>query len=342
MLIYFELFSLTYFIMNKSSYIPNTNKNNIKNSKLFKFKFIKQNLINNIFKAIKKNLTHTNSIYITGKARFGNFLIAINNAIIACELLNCKKIIIQNNKYLFINHRIFYPKYNITIQPNQTFMDNDSIILNNWFFYFFKIHCFGYVNRLNILKDEILNNLPKIKIHRDDLYIYIRSGDVFSTHNKWIYLYPQPPLCFYENILKTFNFRLVNIISEDNFNPVIPILLKKYSFIKFNRYSIKNDIAYLANSFNLVSAMSSFLISIIKLNDKIQFLWEYDFYTLPEKYKHLHHSVYSYAYNYTIYKMEPSLKYQKFMYPWNNTKEQIEMMIKEKCKKHFTIIKPRI
>ena len=44
MLIYFELFSLIYFIMNKSSYISNTNTNNIKNSTLFKF--IKQNLIN--------------------------------------------------------------------------------------------------------------------------------------------------------------------------------------------------------------------------------------------------------------------------------------------------------
>jgi hypothetical protein len=101
MLIYFELFSLIYFILNKSSYIPNTNTNNIKNSTLFKL--IKQNLINSIFKVIKKNLTHVNTIYITGKARFGNFLIAINNAIIACELLDCKKIIIQYNKCLFIN-----------------------------------------------------------------------------------------------------------------------------------------------------------------------------------------------------------------------------------------------
>ena len=199
MLVYFEFFSLIYFIMNKSKYIPNTNINYIKNSKIFKI--AKQNLINNIYIAIKKNLTRVNSIYITGKARFGNFLISINNAIIACELLDCKKIIIQNNKNLFINDIIFYHKYNITIQPNQTFIDNDFIILNNWFFYFFKINCFGDVNRLNILKDEILNNLPKIKIHRDDLFIYIRSGDIFSTHNKWIFLYPQPPLCFYENII---------------------------------------------------------------------------------------------------------------------------------------------
>ena len=175
---------------------------------------------NNIYIAIKKNLTRVNSIYITGKARFGNFLISINNAIIACELLDCKKIIIQNNKNLFINDIIFYHKYNITIQPNQTFIDNDFIILNNWFFYFFKINCFGDVNRLNILKDEILNNLPKIKIHRDDLFIYIRSGDIFSTHNKWIFLYPQPPLCFYENII-FLNF--VVIVWENVKNHVIRI-----------------------------------------------------------------------------------------------------------------------
>ena len=53
-----------------------------------------------------------------------------------------------------MNHTIFYPKYNITIQPNQSFFDNDSLILNNWFFYGFKIHL-GYINRLIILKDEI-------------------------------------------------------------------------------------------------------------------------------------------------------------------------------------------
>lgn len=42
--------------------------------------------------------------------------------------------------------------------------------------------------------DEVLNNIPKYKANPDDLYIYIRSGDIFinQTHP----LYSQPPLFF--------------------------------------------------------------------------------------------------------------------------------------------------
>ena len=56
----------------------------------------------------------------------------------------------------------------------------------------------------------------------------------------------------------------------------------------------------------------------------------------------MHPLVYSFSYNYIIYKMDASLKYKKFMFPWINSKEQNEMMINEKCKDYFTIIKPRI
>ena len=69
-------------------------------------------------------------------------------------------------------------------------------------------------------------------------------------------------------------------------NPVIPILLKEYRYIKYKRHGIKYDISYLVNSFNIVSGKSSFLISIIKLNDNLKYLWEYDFYKLSERYYH--------------------------------------------------------
>ena len=57
----------------------------------------------------------------------------------------------------------------------------------------------------------------------------------------------------------------------------------QYSFIKYKKNNIKYDMAYLTNSFNIVSAKSSFLVSIIKLNDNLQYLWEYDFYKLSER-----------------------------------------------------------
>ena len=270
---------------------------------------------------------------IKGSGRLGNFFICINNAIIFCELFGCKKIIIENNNIIFINHTIFDPKYNITIEPNQEIncIVNNCLILRNWFFFHLDFKYIGNINRLYILKKEVINNLPHVKSHKNDLFIYIRSGDIFGRYKKTISTYAQPPLCFYQNILKNFKFRNTYIISEDKLNPVIPNLLKEYSFLKYRKNKLKHDIAYIANSYNIVSAKSSLLISIIKLNDNLKFLWEYDLYLLSEKYLHLHHSVYSFSYNYTIYKMDPSSSYEKLMNPWINSKEQREMMIKEKC-----------
>ena len=306
-------------------------------------KSLKQYLVNELFKKTKKKLTHVDNLYITGERRLGNYLICINNAIVSCELLNCKRLIIKRNNVLFINHTIFDQKYNFIIQPKQTFSysDKNSLIIDGWFFFYLNFTCLGNSNRLIILKEEILNNLPKLMIHNDDLCIYIRSGDIFSTFKASIYSYSQPPLCFYQNILNNFNFKQVNIISENKLNPVIPILLNNYSFIKYKKKHLKYDVSYLAKSFNIVSAKSSFLTSIIKLNDNLQYLWEYDSCSLTEKYRFIHYSVQRFPYNYTIYKMKPSLRYQKLMFPWNNSKQQRELMIKDKCLNPFEIIMPR-
>ena len=328
--------------MNIISEPPYNSYNYFNNSKYINN--LKKNAFNYIYKKKRINITHINIFYIKGSVRLGNFFISINNAMIFCELFACKKIIIENNNNIFINHTIFDPKYNITIEPNHTIncRVSNCLILKNLFFLRLNFKYIRNINRLNILKKEIINNLPHVKSNKNDLLIYIRSGDIFGRYKKSISTYPQPPLCFYQNILKNFKFRNIYIISEDKLNPVIPNLLKEYSFLKYRKNNLKYDIAYLANSYNIVSAKSSFLVSIIKLNDNLKFLWEYDLYLLSEKYLHLHHSVYSFSYNYTIYKMDPSSSYKKLMNPWINSKEQRKMMIKEKCNKHFSIIGPRI
>lgn len=181
-----------------------------------------------------------------------------------------------------------------------------------------------------------------MKISFDELYIYIRGGDIFNHINKSSGAYVQPPLCFYKNILNQFNFRKAFIISEDISNPVIKILLKEYPYIKYNRNDIKLDISYLANSYNIISATSSFIVSIIKLNLKLKFLWEFDFYTLSDRYLHLHHSVYTFSFNYNIYKMNASENYKKLIYPYHNSEKQRNVMIEEKCNNIFDLIPPRL
>jgi len=192
--------------------------------------------------------------------------------------------------------------------------------------------------RLTIFKKQLLKNLPKIVTNPNDLYIYIRGGDIFLHSNRDAYSYFQPPLCFYIKILDEFRFRKVFIISEDKLNPVIPKLLNKYSYIIKKKNNIKLDISYLIYAYNLVGARSTFFLTSIKFNDNLKFLWDYDCSSLIQKYLHLHYSVYMFPYYYTLYNMNLSIHYKKYMSPWINSQTQKNMMLKEKCKKNFDVI----
>ena len=76
------------------------------------FNNIKRSIKDKIYKYYNKNISNINSLYIKGNLRFGNYFISLNNAIIFCEIMSCKKIIMIN-KNDFINNSIFYQKYNI-------------------------------------------------------------------------------------------------------------------------------------------------------------------------------------------------------------------------------------
>jgi hypothetical protein len=70
-------------------------------SKLFlinnKKNLIKKVLLSRIFKITKKNINNISTFFIQGKARFGNYMQSVNNAIIYCEFLCCKKILLFKN-----------------------------------------------------------------------------------------------------------------------------------------------------------------------------------------------------------------------------------------------------
>ncbi len=74
------------------------------------------------------------------------------------------------------------------------------------------------VIKINFIKNEIINNLPKINISENYLFIHIRSGDAFKN-KKPHKDYAQPPLCFYISILQNYKFQKVYILSENNNNP---------------------------------------------------------------------------------------------------------------------------
>lgn len=342
-------------IINHNKYIPNNIKRkSSEKEQLYNFFHLKKKPINpkdpliikekkeilkQISKIKKKNINSIKYLYLAGQQNFGNFLISLNNAIFFCEILGCKKLFIQNYTKLYLKNKIIDKKYNLSIEPVnfKSLSLKNIIVLDPRFFYYYHKYIKHEIN-FSLFKNEILLNLPKIKTFPNDLYMHIRSGDIFSypKNNS----YSQPPLCFYEKALNKFKFRKVFIISQKDNNPVINKILNKYDYVIYNKNPLIFDIAYLLNSFNIVQSTSSFLLSIIKLNDKLKVLFEYDFYRLSSRFLHLHYSVYHFPFNYTIYQMKPSRHYQKLMYTWFNSLEQRKLMINEKCKSNFIIINP--
>lgn len=252
-----------------------------------------------------------------------------------CEIISCKRIIINSNYFWYIKKIIYNNKYKMIIKPSSKIIEYPSIILDQTFIFFKYINIFKPEFRINLLKKEIIRNLPKLKfnINKSDLIIYIRSGDIFINPCKF---YSQPPFCFYQKILLNFNFKTIYLISEDKRNPVINLLLNNFPKIVYNRNNIKLDMTYLLNAYNIVFAKSTFLISIIQFNNNLEKLYEFDLNFDDQFDKEL--KSFNYYKNFHIYRMNSSRKYKLKMEKWKNSKYQLILMKKEKCHSNFIII----
>ena len=275
---------------------------------------------------------------------FGNQIAAFNKLIFYCEVIHCSKIYLPEDNNMYIKHTLYDNNLTIQVGKEDSFVNATPItFLSPNFFYDF--YTLKIENRVEVFKKEILSNLPLVDISKNDLIIHFRSSDIFQHVNDFDYApdYAQPPLCFYESILKNFTFSKIYIISADEiYNPVIKKLREKYPDIIYNENPLEVDISYLARGYNIVGSISSFLISSIKLNDNLEYLWEYDIYPMSGRLFHSHHSINNEKRKYTIYLMEPSEQYKNKMVVWKSSEEQINIMLNDKCPHNFITIKPNI
>ena len=309
-------------LLNYSEILIESSKNELKNKLL---KELEENHRN-------KNLSQIKYVYVDKSYRFGNSMVLLNNLLYYCEILNVTNIYLNSEEKWPLSKSIVSNKINITLisKTELNFKNRNFAIFNRDNIYFQRV--FKPEIRIELLKKDIKKNLPKIELDPNDLYIHIRSGDIFKYkyHHKNAN-YAQPPLCFYKSVLNNFKFKQIFIISEDKKNPIIDILLKEFPEIIFNINNLEHDVSILTNAYNIVGSISSFLTTLIIINENLKFIWEFDLYMSPEKYLHLHHDIYNYQINYSIYRMKPSLNYQIQMFPWINSKKQINLMLNEKC-----------
>jgi hypothetical protein len=287
-----------------------------------------------------KTISYIDTIVLNTKCKFGNCLIILNKILFICEIIQCKNIILNENIYWFIKNNITIQNINLSISANKhnNFNNISSSIYDGSKFYFY-MFTFKPEIRINFLRDEILSNIPKITTNQNDLFIHIRSGNIFNgirIHRN----YAQPPLCFYRNILKNFKFRKIYIIACNRNNPLINKLIKENQNLIYLKKSIKEHISLLINAHKIVNSISSFINSIIPLNYVLEFLWEYNMYPIQEKLFHYHHDLFKYPNNtFIIFKMEPSSKYINRMRNWKCKRSQLHLMFKEKCINEFKVYK---
>jgi len=262
----------------------------------------------------------------------------LNKLIFYCEIIGCKSIVLDRKSFWFIKNKI--EKNNMTLETGDYKNSYNYFKDSNKLFY--AIFNFKIEIRINYIRNEIVSNLPIVETSYENLYIHVRSGDIFNSKKINIY-YSQPPLCFYQYIFSNYNFSKIYLISFDKSNPVIQKLINQFPNISYTKKSLKYDIAQLINAYNIVASISSFLNLIIQLNINLQFLWDYNIFKLSEKIFLLHYDIYKYpCNNFTIFRMEPSFNYRKKMYIWKNIKSQRKLMIKEKCNNFFSIINKKM
>ena len=290
----------------------------------------------------KNNFFDYKIAYIDNSYNFGNSLVVLNNLIYYCEILNIRHIYINSNNKFPISQNFTFN--NITIafisSLNIDLSQKNIFIFDKGLIYFQNV--FRPEVRLVFLKNEIKKNLPKLIIDQRDLYIHIRSGDIFNYNGYKNINYAQPPLCFYISVIDNFEFRKIYILSQDTLNPVIKRLINHFPKIILANNPLEIDINILSHAYNLIGSVSSFLTTLLIINDNLINFWEYDNYSLSQKYYHLHHDIYNYPINFTIYRMKPSNVYLNEMFPWKNNKKQILLMLSEKCNNNFNIIKPSV
>jgi len=253
--------------------------------------------------------------------RLGNNITQIVNAILFANYYNIKIIKFPEHRYFkqsFIDLRryesnknkindknfndIFFSRNEICKKYNL----NKSIFENN------------EINIGEIIKSLIrLTEYEKLDITDNDLIIHIRSGDVYNSnpHSGWI----QPPLSFYENIIKEKKWRKIILICEDDKSPVIKPLLNKYNNIIFRIQPLQQDIIYIIQSKNICFGMGSFIPALLLLNSNLNTIY---------------YPKYCYRYIIDLISYKEKKEYELLNYikkgEWKNTNEQIDIMLNYK------------
>jgi len=210
--------------------------------------------------------------------RLGNHLIQLSNAIYTAQ---------HYNAHLEVpNHELLGSmKFDFSGEKPKT---TDALVST----FFWPHECFGVPIRHDAIRGNILRQfvLPLFEnkmrasflrifarndVTEDTLVINMRSGsDIFTPNPPPQADYMQPPLSFYQSVIKSGNYKKCLIVTEkDQKNPVIRALTERNPQIVLNQHrSVLDDVRLILSATHLVLAHSTFTWCLALMSRRLQVL----------------------------------------------------------------------
>ena len=267
------------------------------------------------------------AIYIRKLGRLGNNILQLSNAIYLSEVMNVSTIYIPKG-FCRITRNVTTSK-GIRIAPTKR-KPEDALALHRELY---GMTSGGYCpeDRVYEFAGETLRGVPRVKTGANELYVHVRSGDIFGEKiNKY---YGQPPLCFYEGIIKRWGFRRVYILTEDTRNPVIAPLVLRHK-AKLIKADLPQTIGYVLGARNLVLSFGTFLPALLRLvPDGTERKKGRKTTTTRRIFRYGNRLEVNSVVWKRFYFTEPSEYYTANLLSenWNNTREQLDIMVNETC-----------
>ena len=201
--------------------------------------------------------------------RFGNNIISIINVIALAELTSSKVTFNINHDLLHIeNLDINFKKQ----ETDRKISVNPLMCYHLIGDYFINLKEIIYKMHPMIAKKYIRPIIHELKIENidfnDTLVIHIRGGDIFNAipHHDYV----QPPLQYYERIIDSSGYSNIIILSEDNKNPCIDALIKKYNNIIFKQNILLYDVHIMLNAKYIVASNSTLIYAMLMISTNIK------------------------------------------------------------------------
>lgn len=133
------------------------------------------------------------------------------------------------------------------------------------------------------IAEIVLPEGPPLEVSDKELTIHIRSGDIFGV--KPHPHYGQPPLAFYQQVIRSQNWQSVTILAEDELNPSVRALHAWCDDIGLPSYlqiaGLTETIRTVARSTAVVAGRGTFIPAIVSLYPKPRNLFFFELGTPP-------------------------------------------------------------